>query len=382
MMPTDEEHQSESDFIRQLEAEVAVPQDLRDWYETKWAEDRKYVATLQRQQDSANAVVTNFVLRTQHSLVSNIYPRDPRPRLQPAEWIPAQESEVAPEAPYGDPLAIYPPGYTNYVRAQEIVVDKQQTMGGLKEVTRAAIQDALTLPIAVVKLRWQEDYARDPIGYGQRDPKNVAISRYALLKDAYDDGEFTDDDAQYYELKELAEAVKRPMAEQLSVTLQETPPEPETDILGQPTGPDPRVAELERLADPEYLPSPDELPQIPHYQGFSFEGIDPEDWRFDWNITRPEDIYSAWWMSHRVYMSPSEIGERWALDPEKLNQIRNASAEDSSVDKDGNTGTDKKAGEQVPARQLCSRGRAAAVLPLPHPPVQPSNRRVLRPQRP
>jgi hypothetical protein len=55
----------------------------------------------------------------------------------------------------------------------------------------------------------------------------------------------------------------------------------------------------------------DELPEVERYIGFTFQQVDPEDMRWDWNIRRPEDLRYVRWMAQRVWMTEADIREKW-----------------------------------------------------------------------
>ncbi len=73
-------------------------------------------------------------------------------------------------------------------------------------------------------------------------------------------------------------------------------------------GMNPQTSQLAALNDGQGTPlDRSVLPQVPVFMGFNLDPVQPEDIRFDWDITRPEDIYQAHWMAHQVYMSCDEI---------------------------------------------------------------------------
>ena len=314
----------ERSFITRLEDLIRLPEDLKCEYE-RWEGLRDYVHTIGGLRDTPDTVATNFILRTQYAVISNLYPRDPIAQIKPAEWIPPEESTDPATQELGladgNPLNTYPPEWLNYVKAQEIIINKQQQAGNLKGVIRGMIQDTLTLPVSWMKMRWIEDYSRDPMGFLQETDENIAVARYRSLKRSYDDKQFTDEDSRFFEMHEYNRQIKDTLIDDLNETLVTNPAAPETDVLGNEIGPDPRLTEAGELSSDKLLDEED-IPQIPHYQGYIYEAIDAEDVRFDWNITRPEDIRFAWWIAQRVYMAASEVTDRWNLDPEDAQALR------------------------------------------------------------
>lgn len=340
--------QKERELLARLENEVRLPEDLRAIY-ARWRVDRDYVSSLGGLRDTPDTVASNLLLRTYYAQVANLYPRDPKARLSPGEWIPEQESPN-PEVQQlslmdQDPTNTYPDEWLNYVKAQEIIIDKQQEAGCLKSVVRGMIQDTLTITISWVKKRFIEDYNRDPIGVTHDEDINITAARYNNLKRSFDDGDFDKDDGRYGELEDLNETLKSEMMANMSQEMMDNPPEDELDVLGGIIGPDPRQEEMERLSDPEELLDVNEFPVLPHYQGYIFENIDPEDIRFDWRITRPEDLKFAWWMAHRVFMPPNEVADKWNLDSDDTKALLQSA---QYFNRDGspcNTGeTEDKAG--------------------------------------
>lgn len=316
--------EQERAFLTHLEDIIQLPEDIKCEYE-RWEPARDYVHTIGGLRDTPDTVATNFILRTQYAQVSNLYPRDPMPQIKPAEWIPPEESTDPATQELGladgNPLNTYPPEWLNYVKAQEIIINKQQEAGNLKGVIRGMIQDTLTLPVSWMKMRWIEDYNRDPMGFLQETDENIAVARYRSLKRAYDDDQFTDEDSRFFEMHEYNRQIKDTLVDDINETFVENPAAPETDVLGNEVGPDPRIGEVESLSDDRLLDE-EEIPQIPHYQGYIYEAIDAEDIRFDWNITRPEDIRFAWWIAQRVYMAPNEVVDRWNMSPEDAQALR------------------------------------------------------------
>ena len=314
----------EKAFVNHLENLIKLPTDINSEYE-RWEASRDYVHTIGGLRDTPDTVATNFILRTQYALIANLYPRDPVADIKPAEWMPPEESADPATQQIGladgNPLNTYPPEWLNYVKAQEIIINKQQKAGNLKGVVRGMIQDTLTLPISWMKMRWIEDYNRDPIGYLQQSDENITSARYRSLKRNFDDGQFTEDDSRFFEMHELNRVIKDRMVDELNATLIDQPPAPEMDVLGNEIGPDLRITQAEDLADDKLLDE-DEIPQIPHYQGYVYEGLDAEDMRFDWRVTRPEDIVFAWWMAQRVFMPANEAADRWSLSAEDAAALR------------------------------------------------------------
>jgi hypothetical protein len=360
----------EKAFVSHLEELIRVPEDLRCEYE-RWAAMRDYVTHVDKSRDTPDTVTTNFILRTQYAVIANVVPNDPSPKITPDEWVPIADQVPDMQKPQAIPqlqegmFNDYPHEWLVYTKSQEIAIKKQAALGGLDAVAIGMVQDTLTLPISWMKMRWVEDYDLDPIGMRHDDSVALTASRYDALRRAWDEDEFTEQDARHYEMQELNRILKDRMSEELAVDLAERPPEPETDVLGNPIGEDPRLEEMRELQSDTLL-DPGLYDPPPHYQGYAFEAIDPEDMRFDWSITRPEDMRFAKWMAQRIFLDPAEIVQKWGLTEQEQNELRrNATLfrQDGTMCAEGTA--EGKAGEDERDRynnlESANRGRFMAV---------------------
>lgn len=299
---------------------------------------REYVHTTAMLRDEEDAVGTNFILRTQYALLSILVPEDPTPVLRPRRQLAAVETQGLPFH-YSDALA-------RYAQTQEILVDFQQRQAGLPGVMHGAVQDTLTANIAWVKAIYQEDMARDPLGYCRQNDQVDILARYEYLRQRMEDDAQPPTDDEKIEYERILPSVKAASLAVLLDDLERMPPSPGTETIDPdtgmvvPGGADPRVLMVAQLQE-EMEDEPLVLPEISRFRGWTFQQVRPEDMRWDWNITRPEDMQYCRWMSHRVYMTMEDIRVKWSLDEDFFDGAAEFSAD----------------GTQLPARNA---NRAAA----------------------
>lgn len=323
--------------ILKYEERIEAPEDVKAEMET-WEETRRYVHTDAMLLDEEDAVGTNFVLRNQHVAVSLIRPEAPAPRILPRRWMPPPESA-------NKPLQ-YPPTLLAYAKTHEIIVEFQQRKGGLVDIVNGMIQDAITLPIAWLKMRLQEDFEKDPLGYGRNNDQLDLLKRYQRLKRDFDEGLFDNTCDRYAEMVDAGKTIRAFVLMDMRARMEEESEPMMKD--GMPVlderGEEVRIGagDLQAriralLADPEALLEVSDLPEVAHYVGYCWQQVDPEDLRYDWNIRRPEDLRYARWMAHRVWMTPADIREKWGV---KDADIENA----KRFGDDGNDTPAKRAG--------------------------------------
>ena len=302
------EERNEAEFVQHLREMCNVPRDLRAQWES-WEPIREYVHTGALVRDTENTVTTNHILRIQHALVANLLPRDPQPILRMGEWAGMRELEDEAVA--------------RHITTHQTIASRQMDKAGLKRHLRGALQDALNVPAAWLKLRRVEDSSRDPIGAPLYDGgMQQQVREFRYLKGLYDADELLEGDPRIHELFELNRQLKDQLIESVAESFAEAPPALPTDVLGEPTGePDPRLARIEDLRGDSLLTEEDLPPPLPVYRGYALESIDLEDMRFDWTVTRPEELEYVRWMAQRLWMPPSEIAKRFGLDPEEVKEM-------------------------------------------------------------
>jgi hypothetical protein len=327
----------EASMILKFEKRIAPPEDIRREME-RWEDIRRYVHTDAMLLDEEDAVGTNFIYRNQRAILPRISPKDPSPSIAPMPKMPARE-QIGPDgmpmpAPVGQD---HQQMLIDYARTHELLIRFQQRKSGLVEIVEGAAQDALTLPIAWIKMRFQEDFELDPVGYGRNNDQLDLVKRYERLRRDFTAGLFTKDSAEAAEMGKLDATVRAyllgEMRNQLEASMQPVA-RPlggyELDPLtGEPVmaGDEAVEAQIQALlagADAgglEGLVDMSLLPEVAHYRGYTFQQVDAEDVRWDWNIRRPEDLRYARWMAHRVWMTDADIREKWNVTED---QLRNA----------------------------------------------------------
>lgn len=309
------EERNEAEFVQHLRELCTVPRDLVAQWEC-WEPLRRYVHTDALKRDTENVVSTNHILRIQHALVANLMPRDPQPILRMGEWAGMRELEDERVA--------------RHITTHQTIASRQMDKAGLKRHLRGALQDALNVPAAWIKLRRVEDSARDPIGAPLYDGGiQSQIREYRYLKELYDTDQLLEGDPRIHEMHALNRSIKDQLIDSVAETFVEAPPELPTDILGEPTGePDPRLGHIEELRADSLLADKDLPPTAPVYRGYALEAVDLEDMRFDWTVSRPEELEYVRWMAQRLWMPPSEIAKRWDLDHDEVKAMVGQQDED------------------------------------------------------
>jgi hypothetical protein len=314
--------------IKEFEKLIEIPtwcQDVFTWMD----EDAKYLAEdcIYASQDDEHSTSTNYILRNQFVLISQIYARNPTPRIQPSEIM-------------GD----QPPGLAEFAKTLEIVAKRLGDEAGFKQKLAGALQDVQTYGIAWLKLSTQEDLTKDPLGASRQNDQLDNIAQLKVLTSQYSNGDFDEEDSRYKDLLDLTDTIKTYMAGSIREDLARNPPQPvsQIDEMGQetlvPDPNDPRMAQMASLQDPQASVEPGMLPEVPIFMGVNIDEVQPQDIRFDWSITRPEDFYNAGWVAHRVYMTADAINQRWDIDDTEWADIdasvKNATKRDKSSHED------------------------------------------------
>jgi hypothetical protein len=327
---------AEASLILKFERRVEPPDDVREEME-RWEDMRRYVHTDAMLLDEEDAVGTNFILRHQHIVTGNVRPTAPAPRINPRKWLPPMSGEVSTDsAP-----ASYPTERLLYAKTHEILLEFQQEQGGLAEVVNGAIQDAQTLPVAWIKMRLQEDFTLDPVGYGRNNDQVDLIMRFKRLSMDFEEGLFSESDPPYAELRYLSDTIKAYVLTDMQARIndmQEPAAGPDGGVMlgpdGEPVmlGAEDLTARMNELTeDPEALLESNDLPEVPYYVGYTWQQVDPEDVRWDWNVRRPEDLRYCRWMAHRAWMTEADVREKWSVTEEAFKGAVRVSQNDSRV---------------------------------------------------
>ncbi len=354
---TVEKETDDAALIEKFSELVKFPKYAQKWVD-RFEDDRTYVNEECMLIDEQDTVATNYILRNQYVVGSQINFRNPSVAVQPDEML------------YGtDPMTgkdlTAPKEILDFSRTMQILLQKQIRYMNFKRVMNGSIQDAMTVGIAYLKLCVQEDFMRDPIGRVRQDDQLDNIARLKMLQAQYAE-EGTDDTecAEYREMMDLTEIARGyligemneealtnplptmpmmqpatdPMTGQPAIDPMTRQPamEPVLDEFGmqkmQPDMSDPRQERLAKLQTPGPL-EPDLLPEVPHFVGFNLEQVLPEDSRFDQNVTRPEDIYTGRYWGNRVFMSEEAIRTKWGVDDNFFKSISTKNLKTSSRSK-------------------------------------------------
>lgn len=304
-------------LISKFEDRVEAPEDLKVEMD-RWEGMRQYVHTDAMELDEEDAVGTNFIYRNQQAGLALILPEEPKARLMHRDIMLPDATQDPEGGGAGYQLTRH---LARYARTHELMLDYQQGQMGLEGIIAGAVQDAMTVPYAIVKLRVQEDHARDPLGYGHMNDQTDMLVRYRRLAADKKAKVFDKYSAQERELQELHKSVREYILEEAQLELRRSRKLVETDdgLAQLDENGDPVYSVDEDVADrvrrliesPESLIDESDIPEVAHYRGFVAQQVMPEDFRFDWNIQRPEDFRFCRWMAHREWMTPADVRERW-----------------------------------------------------------------------
>ena len=303
-------------YLAELKTRLDPPGDIEKLMNDA-QELREYVHTQAMLRDTDDTVGTNLVLRNMRVALNQFVPSSPEPRVSPKPRL------LPMEVP--SPLD---PADSYLARTHQLLLAQQQDDADFVGQMRAAARAAMTTGLGILKLRWQEDFTKDSIGYSRINDSQDSVARYQALRMAWDNGDFSEDSAQHKMMTDLEPIVRKRMASDLAEDLAETPPPAALDALGNPMvnengEPIPEADPRQQQIDDLQAGSPidlTELPELDIFQGPALDVIDLEDFRWDWAITRPEDFYKAEWMAHRVFYYPDQIRDKWGVDMDELRE--------------------------------------------------------------
>lgn len=313
--------------------------------------DRKYVSEDCMLLKTADTVAVNHVLRNQILSLAYLGVSDPQPFCQPAKTV-------------GNRVA-FP--VEKFAETSEIHLSREAQAMDLARKLEGAAQDASTNAFAVLKVTLQADYAKDPLGGARFGDQQEQFHEYMRLRELNPDPESADG----LKLKGVEQSLRLFVAGQIEEQIQAVPmlvpgPVPVTDpMTGQPVL-DPMT--LQPVMTEGLIPDPQDpravrrkaildgqefdiygCPEVAHYLGFTCEQILPEDYRWDWNVTRPEDMLNADWQAHRVFMTPRAIQAKWHIDVKAIpgrvldGQRQTGHGGSNSTDQDPSLRTDTEA---------------------------------------
>lgn len=321
---------AEKALVNTLATLVQAPEFLRGAFERMQA-DREYVAVKVFAEDDEDSVCVNQVLKNQQTVVANLGIDNPQASCK---QMPQVGNVV-------DPIL------STMAETVEIFLNRQIKDTRMAEILVGAAQDAQTNGIAWIKVSLQEDFFKDAVGQNRFNDQQENVAEYDRLKRLYDAGDITDTCSEYAAMKNIENTLKVWMADQI---LSQPPmvPQPAVDpmtgmplldpLTGQqamemvPDPTDPRTIQKQAIIDGETV---DILgcPELPRYLGFTLDQILPEDVRWDWAVSRPEDIRRGEWMAYRVFMSQEQIAAKFKLDEDEWKKINVYSSKGAKTDK-------------------------------------------------
>jgi hypothetical protein len=309
--PEVEDDDEDQQLLTEFQGLVETPTFLKVTFREMDA-DRKYVSQDAMMAKTQDSVATNHILRNQYVGLSYLGVADPQPFVQPSRTV----------------GSFYPPEVKSFAETMEIHLSRVAGQIRLGEKTEGACQDASTNGLAWIKINLQADYMKDPIGKSRFNDQQDSVAEYQALAARVEAGEITEDSAEMKKYTDLDQTLRIYAAGKLEEQIQAVPvmkpmPMPVLDQMGMPvidpiTGApatqmqmvpdptDPREVQRQAIVNGEQFDILG-LPEMEHYVGFSGDQIQPEDMRWDWATTRPEDFYDCDWMAHRVYMHSRDV---------------------------------------------------------------------------
>jgi len=300
--------EAEAALIARFEEEAKLPEHERKIIE-EIDELRKYVHTDVMTPSVTNGVAENLIIRNQYIRQAQTYARDPDLTVEPVKLL---EPEIPPELDLVDPAG------TEQLRMQfrqflkvlelfgktiEILVKRFQDDGSLGKILNGGIQDTQTDGLLWLKVTWQENMGRDPLGVPRANDFQDTIKRLSTLSAQLEADEFDKNDARYKELMDCADTIRKQIMGERWVAENYLP------------GTDPREISWETGE----RPSAQGIAELPRHRGFRIRAINPADLRRDWSISRPEEYLDCRHLDHRVFMTDAEIADTFGV---SLDDIR------------------------------------------------------------
>jgi hypothetical protein len=373
----------EAALILQYGKETDIPAPLDKWYRA-FDTDRRYVNNDCMALDAEDAVGTNHILRNQWTFMALVNSREADISIEPDDAVWPETPELAMDPMTGQPMmdpmtggplpsgkmlpGEPPPELLKLSRTMEVLARKLLNEARFRQQLAGAIQDVETNAIMFVKVNQQDDLMKDPLGnYRFNDQQdNFALYNFWAAKKAA--GEIQEGSAEDARFKALETTIRQYTAAMIreQIQSQPLPPSPVIDpMMGQPvmdpmTGqpqmqptPDPRVEQADQIEAGLIPLDPTQVPEVAKWIGFPIDFVQPEDIRFSWNITRPEDFWRSDRVQHRVYMTRDAAAAKYQLTPEDAKTLPSASGISSATSTNGDPSSrdsqlsDKQIGDQV-----------------------------------
>ena len=289
--------------------------------------DRDYIAKDCFEVEGPDSITINHMLRNQETVQAYVGMYDPKPEVLPARRV----------------SGITDPATEAFAETGEIFLSQQAELMRLGPIIEGGMQDMSTNGMQVWKVTLQTDYTKDPVGRSRFGDQQDKVGRYQALLEMQKKGEISEDTAESYELQDLEKTIRLYAALKIEEQIKAVPvlvPQqvPVTDpVTGAPMM-DPNtlqpITQIQMVQDEQ---DPREvkrkavingeetdilgLPEIPAYAGFAIDPLQLEDVRWDWTITRPEQIVDGAWIANRTFMSPDAVVTKFGVLESELDGV-------------------------------------------------------------
>ncbi len=340
--------------------ETNIPAPLEKWYRAFDA-DRRYVNNDCMMLDAEDAVGTNHILRNQWTFMALVNSREADIAITPDDAVWPETPELAMNPMTGQPIldpmtggpipsgkmlpGEPPPELIKLSRTMEVLARKLLKEARFRQQLNGAIQDVETNAIMFIKVNQQDDLMKDPLGNYRFNDQQDNFALYAFWSAKKAAGEIqpgTTEEARFTALENTVRQYAAAMIREQIATAPMPPVPamdpmtggPAIDQMGQPiTQPaeDPRIAQAAALEAGTAPIEPGMVPEVAKWIGFPIDFVQPEDIRFSWNITRPEDFWRSDRVQHRVYMDRDAAAAKYALTPDDAKKLPTASGSTSTA---------------------------------------------------
>lgn len=310
-----EKEQAEDDkaLLEKYAAKLDPPDNVRDILE-QFQPYRDYLRDVMLKDDH-DTVTTNLIYRNKKATLAHLIPSDPKCSFQPKRKLPS----------------IPEPAVVQFGETNEILLNHLSILGNWGATLRMTTDAAITVPLVFTKLIWEEDADRDPLGARRFNEEHDQIAKYKLLRDQFDEDQFTDETAEHAEMRGLERFIRNEQLKETQRNVASAQTVEEQEDLEK------AILDLAGKLDSNTRISDEDMPEVFTFQGFKLETIDAEDMRWDWDVSL-QKWWDMSWMAHRVWLFPDEIAARWDLDEDEAGEITPSAKDDDT----NRTGTDTR----------------------------------------
>jgi hypothetical protein len=190
-------------LIKSFEDSNKLPDHIKAVMDT-FSDQREYCHTEANLPTTIGGVSTNYLYKYQLNHKAQVNARQPSISVRPKKRI----GDLPPE------LSAMISGYaeTQTALVQHFMSPDEMDIKGVLD---GIIQDVDTVGIVFVKLDWLDDMKRDPLGANRPNDFTDTLARLTRLSEAFANNEFGKDDAQYVDLEEVTESVRKEMESEL-----------------------------------------------------------------------------------------------------------------------------------------------------------------------